>query len=889
MNIYILSNREVVNQNDIAGINGENNAEIMQFHFPEKIVGIDMSKITKWIQFKNDEVENKLDLLQMIENDQYSLTNLITQYESVEYQVLLMYEELVLWKSKIAELNFDESLDVDVTITLDDLSVLNQLRLQVEELKTQYEEAIKQGNTDITKLKTEIDELEKSISSAENLRVIAENERVAAEQERNQKFTDLVEEVNNAISKLKHSIAEYNENAEEKIGQLNSVASSAVSSVNSEKSSALSSISSAKNTAIENIETKEASSITAIDNETTNKIKEIDDNTADKVEEFNTNATNKTDTFNTNAGTKTTDFNNNAIEKTDTFNENFEQKLEEFNSDANVERITSLEEENAYQNKLITGLLENQDKETTTEETITDAMIGPVNIVPRGRVLKQETRQGYNLLDFNNLMMTLINPDKLVQNPDNSITVNNVLDTEYPNGFDIRKNYDDDNPLVLKAGTYTFDFGINGYEMFNCEINIKSLGKGEYLGIKYLAGNFSKKSFTFNEDFVIYNYNLHFKPNTAFNNFTIYPMIYEGTEEKLYEAFGQSPSMDYPSPIEYVEGNQKIEHVNKNLLRIYDGTVSVQGISFSKKDGAILITGTGTAEYPTFSQVLNLRKGKYIFNGETGQPENAKTGKYIRIYNDNSSNYVNYTSDFEITGNEYRVLFIIVARNGITYNEVYTPQIELGNTATEYTPHQSETYQLTNLPPMYSENDYIYKKDGKWFVYNELKKDKLTSNLNWSISASNFWYFYFDNTLSKKAPNQNRLFSNYFQKSNTWGYEQGASYVVCGNGSNGLIGISKATFDTIEDLKTFLDENDVYIIAELETPTETEITDTTLIEQLEKLQKIFTYQGVNHFIVTSENGHPVMLEITYYKDTIQIMQKQINKLEQAILSLGGNV
>lgn len=329
MNIYIFANRKIVKRG-IAGNSGENNAEIMKFHFPEQIVGIDMTTLTKWIQFKNEE----LDLLQMIENDEYSLTDLITQYESVEYQVLLKYNDLVLWESNVAELDFGKSLDVDVTVTLDDLSVLNQLRLQVEELKKQYEEAIKQGNTDIAKLKTEIDELEKSISSAENLRVIAENGRVTAEQERNQKFTELVEKVNNAISNLKHSITEYNANAEEKLAQLNSAASSAVSSVNFEKNSALSSISSAKETALKNIETKETSSITAIDNEASNKIKEIDDNTGNKIEEFNTNATNKTDTFNTNATSKTTEFNNNVTSKNDSFNTNAEKKLEEFNTNA---------------------------------------------------------------------------------------------------------------------------------------------------------------------------------------------------------------------------------------------------------------------------------------------------------------------------------------------------------------------------------------------------------------------------------------------------------------------------------------------------------------------------------------------------------------------------
>lgn len=312
MNIYILSNREVVNQSDSAGTNGENNAEIMYFHFPEQIVGIDMSNITKWIQFKNEE----LDLLQMIENDEYSLTDLITQYESVEYQILLKYNNLVLWKSNVAELDFGESLDISTTITVDDLSVLNQLKLQVEELKKQYEEAIKQGNDDIAKLIKQVEDLETKINKAEN-------GRVQAESERNKKIDDLVKEVENTILKLAHSVEEYNLNAENELNRLSETADTGVSAVNFAKDSAISSISSVGNIAVDNIKTKETSSI-----------KSIDDNTTDNITEFDTNAENKTNIFNTNATDKLNEFNN-----------NYEAKKEEINSEINIDRISTLEQE----------------------------------------------------------------------------------------------------------------------------------------------------------------------------------------------------------------------------------------------------------------------------------------------------------------------------------------------------------------------------------------------------------------------------------------------------------------------------------------------------------------------------------------------------------------
>lgn len=341
MNIHILSNRDI-HIFKSSGVTGENNAEIMHFYFPEQIVGIDISKITKWIKFKND----NLDLLQMIENNEYSLTNLITQYKSVEYQVLLKYEEVILWKSKISELHFDESLDVDVTITLDDLSVLNQLKLQIEYLKKQYKNTIDQGSQDITKLIEQIKDLEMKINTAENVRIAteenrisAENERVKAEEKRNQELKNLIEKVNTVIGNLRHSIGEYNSNAEEQLSNLNSVANGAVSAVASAKKEALENIVLSKSNALDSMNEEKTTVLSEIENQKSDSIKEIDNHTETKINEYNANATDKTDTFDKNASTKTSAFNTNATNKTTAFNTNSINKTKEFNDNA-TEKLT---------------------------------------------------------------------------------------------------------------------------------------------------------------------------------------------------------------------------------------------------------------------------------------------------------------------------------------------------------------------------------------------------------------------------------------------------------------------------------------------------------------------------------------------------------------------
>lgn len=145
----------------------------MHFFFPDKIAGISIDNFTKWIIFDIDGLEP-----QEIKNNQYSLSNIITQNESVDWQLQLKYGETILFKSIVNTLYFEESLIKDVIIKLDDLSILNQLKIQIEEL-------------------------ERKINTAESNRETT--------------FEESITNMNKIIENLKYSIEEYNTNAEEKI------------------------------------------------------------------------------------------------------------------------------------------------------------------------------------------------------------------------------------------------------------------------------------------------------------------------------------------------------------------------------------------------------------------------------------------------------------------------------------------------------------------------------------------------------------------------------------------------------------------------------------------------------------------------------------------------
>lgn len=903
MNIYILSNREVV-KNEVAGNNGENNAEIMQFHFPDKIVDIDMSNITKWIQFHND----NFDLLQMIENNKYSLTDLITQYESVEYQVLLKYNNLVLWKSNVAELDFGKSLDVDVTITLDDLSVLNQLRLQVIELKKQYEELLKQGNDDIADLIKQIEELEKKINEAETLRkkaeegrVTAENERVEAELERNLKLNDLVKKVNDTISRLSHSVDEYNQNAETQLSRLESTADTGVSAVNSAKDSAISSISSSEETAVDNIEAKETSSIKSIDDETTKKIKEIDDNTTDKITEFDTNAENKTNTFNINSTTKTTAFNNNATSKTNLFNENateklnefnnnYETKKEEINSEVSIDRISTLEQEVFEKNNIIS-----ESNYLTLDDTEEELNIA-VNEIESNK-LEQETREGYNKLDTTEFVSGESFGVTLVVNEDGTLLLNGTS-----NGDTIFRILRTEKSILATGNE---DIIINQLDGSISNGTLKLVCQDtNYENLKYaqIGSSVINDQKLTNE--VVYNiFSITITSGTICNNLELGLVI--SSEKTEYEQYGQSPSTKFPSPVEGVTGDVKLKVQNKNLAynikysnATYQYGVTVIASYQLKKDRFYAIScdteDTGQKVYINTGVGYGFRNivgwgDKYHLVCDGKRKVWVSQALDSNIYTTNVINKSGYSE-----GNSPDVA------TGYTYNfmieeipNVATAEEALEYLATEYVEHKEQEVTLSlGNKTLYKGDKFIYlnsndenANNGKgWYIYNELNKAYFKDlNLNiTSLDNDSHWGAIINNTLinnvkivnSDVSTNKTKSYSNIGlgTKSQANTVESDNSIAFLKFGTTKYIFFSKNYGETALEVKSNIEKDDNYIIYELENPTYTKITDTTLINQLNQLLRLKQYDSITNI----DFNQDVIFEIDIDKSEIKLL-KEINE------------
>lgn len=282
----------------IKGIQGENNATILNFTFPEKIATLDSNLLNKFIIFKyyKDGQEVVTDPLEIVDNS-FTIPASLTGQEELEAQVLVKKDSVLLFKSEIFEIILGESLPLELHIDFDDLDVLNTV---VE----QYKQAIADGSSEIETLKNEIETLSKSIEDSEDKRVLAENSRVEAEENRQTQFEE-------TLQKIKDLTESYNTNATKKTEDFNKNYDTKVEAINSLVSSASSSASSAASSAEEAAKTAESAS--QIITSALNSAKDdFDTYYEGKEQEFETVKTNAVSSVNTAKTNAISDFNNNA-------------------------------------------------------------------------------------------------------------------------------------------------------------------------------------------------------------------------------------------------------------------------------------------------------------------------------------------------------------------------------------------------------------------------------------------------------------------------------------------------------------------------------------------------------------------------------------------------
>ena len=237
--------------------------------------------------------------------------------------------------------------------------------------------------------------------------------------------------------------------------------------------------------------------------------------------------------------------------------------------------------------------------------------------------------------------------------------------------------------------------------------------------------------------------------------------------------------------------------------------------------------------------------------------------------------------------------------NGYTFNGTCSPMILNGiSTSTDFIKYEQTTQLISlgsiELAKIGDYTDRIFKDNGKWYLYEEtgyaIVTGSSTDNVaTWSApeltNTIGFRILDLPNVIvntnaSKVVPVLcNRL------KENSQGYLYSNDVEGIGiYAQSGIIylRIAKTIATTVEGLKTWFQSNNMTICYPLQTPTTTEITDTTLIAQLENILAMHTNKNVsNVWIEPSGTNAQGGLTLTYRQD-LQTLTDKISNLEARI-------
>lgn len=338
-------------------------------------------------------------------------------------------------------------------------------------------------------------------------------------------------------------------------------------------------------------------------------------------------------------------------------------------------------------------------------------------------------------------------------------------------------------------------------------------------------------------------------------NCTIKPQIEVGSTATAYEPC-LSPLT--PQEIHSVKGDNEIRVVGKNLCSPF-----VFGVLINNSNGAEGTTATSAAT--DFIPVDFNTNSNYYLSGLVNT-----LYSFVAAYNAEKqflgrtgagADTVRLLTSSRFTGGtaqgsgDIRYLRITEYENSSVTGTIdllnsATIQLEVGSTATTYEPYKAQVYPINlgsiELNALGTYKDYFYKSDGKWYLHKAIQKIDV-GTLTWARRATNIFGSNLPNGTDVTADISAHM-SNYFPIQYVTGVVNTqintiAIYKTSNITSTTNIYISLANIDTVEELTTWFNSHATELYYPLATPTNTEITDTTLISQLNALSKAKTYDG----------------------------------------------
>lgn len=351
-------------------------------------------------------------------------------------------------------------------------------------------------------------------------------------------------------------------------------------------------------------------------------------------------------------------------------------------------------------------------------------------------------------------------------------------------------------------------------------------------------------------------------PADKYLNVEVRIMLVEGNhlnDNYTYEPYVggvKSPSTYYPQEVENMSGDCILSFTGKNLLNYNNINY---GNAYVDDEGYIL-NSTPTTDARPWSYDYNdfhitLPKGNYVisidFDHQSTQGDNK-----IKIID---SNEKLYSTESIANINRYvkKVTLTEETNLGITikgYDARYRIQIEAGDKATEWSPYvvKNLPINLGNIELNRTKNfkDYIYNKDGKWFIHKEIAKKIFSPDDDWNMNGGLEFIQNNEEAYLVDSSNVAEVFSNRYIKSSRYAIKVG-NIAITGYKNFAILELEERR--NLDWLKTFLQTNETYVIYPLKDFREIEIKDDNLINDLNNIMQDNLEEGYNFISFKSGN------------------------------------
>lgn len=312
-----------------------------------------------------------------------------------------------------------------------------------------------------------------------------------------------------------------------------------------------------------------------------------------------------------------------------------------------------------------------------------------------------------------------------------------------------------------------------------------------------------------------------------------------------------TPTPSSPVPVQVVTGENTVKIHGKNLVGFAVGSASSNGITATYySDGSIVLNGTATSNsfvrYDLIQPITVTAGQNYTLSANntstigsaskyasvrlnTGAGDDTGTESFL--YNLNATNTFSKTTDTTY----YRLT--IRTASGLSYdNFVIKPMLELGSTATAYEPYQEQSYEVNlgniELCKIGTYQDYIWKDGDTWKVHKAIGKYVYNNDLSGNgITATRVDMLTPALPVAPDSTTTGTTASNMYQNS-----------IVNNTGLGGTTALSCIRImtsidfaDSYNAVKALAAANNLTIYYQSNAPTDTTITNTALIEQLDAI------------------------------------------------------